>query len=84
MAAMKPEMARKISIDSRKTCGLDRLRGSYSTSSVTSSLPIDRKNAIGAPRFPFATRLWATLNGIVTKLKGTAPQGEFMVQGELP
>ena len=50
---MKATMARKTSIDRRKTCGLDSLCGSYSITSDEPTNPKDLKTPILAPiRFP--------------------------------
>ncbi len=50
IAATKPAMARKISMESRKTCGLDSLCGSYCAPPVKPPSPKDLNHAIAKPR----------------------------------
>ena len=61
MAAMKPTMARKTTIDSRKTCGLDSLMRIVSDRVGRADQPERSQNAIRAP-IPFpATSTWSRL-----------------------
>src|SRR5690606_23939238 len=81
IAATNPTMARKTSMDSRNTWGLERSRRSYSTgSSATRSIPSDLSSAIGAPRlFPNPKSVGDSKRNCDEIERQTRPAGQLRV-----